>query len=215
MVASTGAQASLSLLASSAQPDPRSVDPLAEVARRACAGDSAAARRLLGELGHALLPVLRMLLGPRHPEIEDLLQESLIGVLRGLPSFRWESTVLHYARRVALRRGLEYRRRHRTVEHTLDAVRSSPGPAGGPSPHDEAVAECCRGHLRALLEDLSEVQAEALTMRVVLGYSIDEIAESTGVPANTVRSRLRLAKDALRQRIESDSRFSELAEVRP
>jgi len=41
-------------------------------------------------------------------------------------------------------------------------------------------------------------------MRVVLGWSIKEIATHSGAPLNTVRSRLRLAKEALKSRIEED-----------
>jgi DNA-directed RNA polymerase specialized sigma24 family protein len=49
-------------------------------------------------------------------------------------------------------------------------------------------------------------------MRAVLGHSIDEIAEALDVPINTVRSRLRLAKAALRERIETDPSLGELLE---
>jgi RNA polymerase sigma-70 factor (ECF subfamily) len=37
----------------------------------------------------------------------------------------------------------------------------------------------------------------------VLGWSLEEVASATGVPVNTVRSRVRLAKEALRRRIEA------------
>jgi DNA-directed RNA polymerase specialized sigma24 family protein len=47
-------------------------------------------------------------------------------------------------------------------------------------------------------------------MRVVLGRSIEEIAQETDAPVNTVRSRLRLAKEALRLRIETDPSLGEL-----
>ena len=41
-------------------------------------------------------------------------------------------------------------------------------------------------------------------MRVMLGWSREEIAEYTKAPVNTVRSRMRLAKEALKRRIEAD-----------
>ena len=62
-----------------------------------------------------------------------------------------------------------------------------------------------------LLARLPEEQAETLALRVVLGWSLDEIASATGAPTNTVRSRMRLAKDALRKSIEkSPGLFEEL-----
>ena len=57
--------------------------------------------------------------------------------------------------------------------------------------------------MRALLADLPEEQAEALALRVVLGWSLEEVARAYGIPTNTVRSRVRLAKEALRRRIEA------------
>jgi DNA-directed RNA polymerase specialized sigma24 family protein len=42
---------------------------------------------------------------------------------------------------------------------------------------------------------------------LVCGFSIEQIAEATACPANTVRSRLRLGKDALRDRIDGDPRL--------
>jgi RNA polymerase sigma factor (sigma-70 family) len=64
--------------------------------------------------------------------------------------------------------------------------------------------------LRELLEDLPEEQAEALTLRVVMGWSLEEVAQASGAPVNTVRSRVRLAKEALRARIEAQPALAEL-----
>ena len=57
--------------------------------------------------------------------------------------------------------------------------------------------------------------AEALTMRIVLGFSLAEVAEASDVPINTVRSRIRLAKEAMRRHIEADPEAADLAEVEP
>jgi RNA polymerase sigma-70 factor (ECF subfamily) len=64
--------------------------------------------------------------------------------------------------------------------------------------------------LRTLLEELPEIQAETFALRVALGYSMQEVAAATGAPVNTVRSRLRLAREALRRRIEQDPSLSEV-----
>ena len=50
-------------------------------------------------------------------------------------------------------------------------------------------------------------------MRVVLGWSLEEIAAHSGAPLNTVRSRLRLAKEGLRRRIENLPGMLEALEV--
>jgi hypothetical protein len=41
-------------------------------------------------------------------------------------------------------------------------------------------------------------------MRVVMDYTLPQVARATGVSVNTVRSRVRLASEKLRQRIERE-----------
>jgi RNA polymerase sigma-70 factor (ECF subfamily) len=48
---------------------------------------------------------------------------------------------------------------------------------------------------------------------VVLGWTLEEVALATGAPVNTVRSRVRLAKEALRRRIEANPRLIDDLEV--
>jgi RNA polymerase sigma-70 factor (ECF subfamily) len=186
-------------------------DPLFQVACAARDGDVQAQRRLFEAVAPALLPPLRMILGPRHPDLEDVLQESLLGLLLGLATFRGESSVLHFARRVATKRAIDVCRRQRSAARKLEYVRQLHMPEP-PTPRETVVAGRRRRHLRELLEELPGAQAEVLAMRVVLGHSLDEIAEATRVPVNTVRSRLRLAKEALRRRIDTDPLLVELRE---
>jgi RNA polymerase sigma-70 factor (ECF subfamily) len=186
------------------------LDPLAEVARAAVRGNAAARRQLFETIAPALLAPLRMVLGSTHPDLEDVLQDSLLGVLRGLATFRGESTVLHFARRVATKRAIELRRREAATARKLESV-GSIGLPPGPTPPEAVDVARRQLHLRALLAELPAAQADALAMRVVLGFSVEEIAAAMHVPANTVRSRLRLAKEALRDRIERDPMLRDLA----
>jgi RNA polymerase sigma-70 factor (ECF subfamily) len=82
-------------------------------------------------------------------------------------------------------------------------------------PHEIAAARR-RALIRTLLDELPEEQAETLALRVMLGWSLKEIAASTGAPLNTVRSRLRLAKEAIRRRIADNPALAEALEpVKP
>lgn len=83
------------------------------------------------------------------------------------------------------------------------------------SPSGMAEAGRRKELLRELLGAIPIEQGEALVMRIVLGWSLDEIAAYGGVPLNTVRSRLRLAKEAMRRRIESDDRLLEELQGEP
>jgi RNA polymerase sigma-70 factor (ECF subfamily) len=49
-----------------------------------------------------LLRVVRRVLGPEHPDVEDVAQESAFALMDALPRHRGECTILHFACRVAL-----------------------------------------------------------------------------------------------------------------
>jgi RNA polymerase sigma-70 factor (ECF subfamily) len=67
--------------------------------------------------------------------------------------------------------------------------------------------------VRDLLDELPEPLAEALALHTVLGYTVGEIAQASRAPVETVRSRLRLAKQALRKRIIADGTLRDVAGV--
>ena len=200
------------VLAGGSQREPV-VDALAEWVEATRKGNPEAARRLLDSVAPAMRVVVRRALGRAHPDADDLLQESLVGFVRALDTFRGECSVLHYARRIALWRVLEEQKRKHAQKRPRDTdavqLRAEHTPGHGRSQPDAQPARR-RARLRALLFTLRPEQAEALALRHVLDYSVEEIAQATRVPANTVRSRLRLAKEALRARIDSDPYFSEL-----
>jgi RNA polymerase sigma factor (sigma-70 family) len=173
-----------------------------ELAKRAAAGDLPAAQQLVAEVWPAITRLVGNVLGPNSSDFDDVVQQSLIALLRALPAFRGDCHPTGYACRIALRVALRARRQSQVEElrrkdlERLDSERPRP-PSVGPG------AERRRRLLRELLADLPEEQAEALALRVVLGWSLEEVAQTSGVPVNTVRSRVRLAKEALRRRIEA------------
>ncbi len=180
-------------------------DPHATLARAAALGDLAAARKLLDALAPSLVRVVRAVMGAAHPDADDAVQESLIALVRALPAFRGDCPAAGYAMRIAVRTAVAARQRTRTrgaplVE--LDAATSAADPA--PSPVEATASARRQELLRLLLDELPEAQSETMALRVVLGCSLEEVAAATGAPVNTVRSRMRLAREALRRRIESD-----------
>jgi RNA polymerase sigma factor (sigma-70 family) len=176
------------------------------LARAASQGDSAATGQLLRALAPRLTRVVRAVLGGGHADLDDAVQQSLIGLVQALPAFRGDCEPLGYATIIAVRAAVAARKRQRT-DHSRreDGVETDLMEAARPSPGEEAAANRRKEILRALLDDLPDEQAEALAMRVVLGWSIKEIAAHSGAPLNTVRSRLRLAKEALKSRIEENA----------
>lgn len=192
---------------------PEASDPLADLLATARAGDRTAMRRLLGLLGPRLLRVVRGVLGPAHPELEDVLQDATVLVVRALADFRGEGQVEGYAVRITLRAAIAARKKYKARIARIDEPTIEPED-DAPAPSDEVLAKKRRALLRSLLDELPEAQAEALVLRSVLGHSLEETASVAGVPPNTIRSRMRLARDTLRRRIEADPVLLESLEIR-
>jgi RNA polymerase sigma-70 factor (ECF subfamily) len=196
-------------------PRPEPADALAQLAQAAARGDRAAVRTFLVTVGPHLLRVVRRVLGANHPDVDDVAQESAFAVMDALPRHRGESTVLHFVCRVAVLTAMNVRRREATRkrysrrEHDLE-VELFPGST--PAPDAALSAQDSAEIVRELLDALPIAQAEVLALHCVLGYTVPEIAESVGVPLETVRSRLRLAKEALRERVLGDPRRAKILE---
>jgi len=187
-----------------------------DLVRRIGTGDRKATRLLLGAVGPAMLRAIRKVLARSTHEVEDVAQEAMEALIAALPSFRGECPVVHFARRVAVLTALANRRRldlraQWTAEPPAEPV--AEGMAAGPSPAEALFLRGRREALAALLDELPANQAEVLVLHVALGFTIDEIAGVAGRPAETIRSRLRLAKQALRDRIQASPQLSEILEV--
>lgn len=190
---------------------PAREDPLRPLLDRVRAGERAATRPLLQGLMPLVHRVVRGVLGAQHPDVDDTCQASLIAVHQSLGAFRGDCKVSHYAARIASHVAMRQRKRRSQLRAREVAEPDAPtGDAASDRPLDDADA--LPEVWRALLLELPENQAETMILRVVLEYSLEETAEATGVPVNTVRSRVRLAREALRARIERDPRYRHLRE---
>jgi len=164
-------------------------------ARAALGGDPTALRDFLRAIAPLVRRVCRGVMGRDNSELEDAIQDCLIDVARSLPQFRFEGSAAHYVTKIALRRAIATRDRARERAKQEASLDASSAPVASVDPTPAANSELVRN----LLDDLNEAQAKALLMRIMLGHSIDEIASMTGVSVNTVKTRLRLAKEQLRR----------------
>jgi RNA polymerase sigma factor (sigma-70 family) len=181
------------------------------LAREAAAGNGVATGRLLRMLTPRLGSVVRAIMGAGHPDRDDALQLTLIGFVQALAAFRGECDPAGYAATIAVRTALAARKRARLRDSREEPMHTEAlDPA---SPGQLAEAHRRQEILRDLLAAIPTEQGETLAMRVVLGWSLEEIAAHSRAPVNTVRSRLRLAKEALRRRIEADAGLLEALEV--
>ena len=187
-------------------------DPYGPLALAASQGDREATQQLLRVLAPRLLSAIRALVGRTHPDLEDMLQDSLMAVVNALPAFEGRSTVLHYAYRITIRTCMAGRKRARILDQRVELM-EAPDDLASRAPSQEVGVDYQRREaVRSLINELPDVQAETMALRVCLGMSLEEVASATGAPVNTVRSRIRLARQALRRRIETDPALAELLE---
>ncbi|MCA9675149.1 MAG: sigma-70 family RNA polymerase sigma factor [Kofleriaceae bacterium] len=180
---------------------PQTDDRIAAAAR----GDRAAAAEVCREILPRVRNLVRYLV--RGDQIaDDIAQEALIAVLRGLGSYRGEGRFEAWVDRIAARATFAALRRLRGERGRLEApdpeaverarADTDPGLGAGNSPG--AGDLLLRRQLADLLDQLPGEQREALVLHFSAGMTVPEIAELTGAPFETVRSRLRLAKQTLR-----------------
>lgn len=160
----------------------------------AAAGDRAALEALVV----ALLPRVRNLvryLVRGDSEAEDLAQEAMVAIVRGLPGQREDGRFLAWADRVAVRATFAGLRRARRARAPLDAaveLSSVPHPGAPPDEYTRRRAAA------RLLDELPDEQRQVIALHHVLELSVPEIADELALPFETVRSRLRLGMARLR-----------------
>jgi RNA polymerase sigma-70 factor (ECF subfamily) len=209
-----------SIPATAIEPRP---DDLTELVSAAAGGDPDAAATLIVHVGASMLRVVRKVLGRDHADVDDVAQDAVLAFLDALAGFRGECSVIHFAQRIALLTAFAARRqtsRRRRWWETQGQLGSSGGAAeahaeaAAASPLALTLASRRRALVLRLLDELPEVVAEALALHFVLGYTVDEIAAAAAISPNTVWSRLRLGKQALRRRLAGDAQLLELVSER-
>ncbi|MEM6993175.1 MAG: sigma-70 family RNA polymerase sigma factor [Myxococcota bacterium] len=166
-----------------------------ELVERVLAGDPRAARAVLARVGPAILRTVRGVLGGGDPDVDDLVQEAMVALLRALPAFRGDGRLTSFATGIAAKLSMSaLRRRYRRRVPMPDDL---PDLAGPVDLEAAMQAEQRLVMVRTALTQLPRVQAETLLLRWILGHSLGDVAKITGAPVNTVRSRLRLGRNTL------------------
>lgn len=142
---------------------------------------------------------------------EDLLQETWLKVLRGArdyqPKARFKTWLYTLARNLCV--DSARKESHRRTE-TLDAPARGGDdgrslgetvPDAGAQPERGAFNRGVRPLLEQALASLPTEQREVFVLREFSGVTFKEIAEVTGVPENTVKSRMRYALESLRRQL--------------
>ncbi len=147
---------------------------------------------------------------PREAEVEDLLQDVAMQLVRNAELLRdptaikpWLRTVAANVARTAGRRQSVRRRVFASTEADADSTPASPDQSDdGPGGREEGrrALEAARA--------LPEEYREPLLLRAVRGMSYRQIADVLGLPVTTIETRLVRARRMVREAMERDEQES-------
>jgi RNA polymerase sigma-70 factor, ECF subfamily len=131
---------------------------------------------------------------------QDVVQEVFLAIWRGAATYdgsrgslsTWLFSLTHHKSVDAVRRSQRHSGRRAPEEALSTEADPSPGV------DEQAVAALRRDQVRAALADLPEPQRKALMLAYFGGYSQSEIAQLTGTPLGTVKTRTLAALRRLR-----------------
>ncbi|EPX58530.1 RNA polymerase sigma-70 factor, ECF subfamily [Cystobacter fuscus DSM 2262] len=153
-----------------------------------------AAESLLTDLLPRVRNLVRYLMRGDH-DVDDIAQEALIAILRGLPTWRREGSFKSWSDRVVARTTFAAMRKVRDSGTEPEAEPMELTVLSEESLPDDYVF---RRDMVRLMDELSDEQRHALVLHYVLEMSVPEMTEELGIPFETVRSRLRLGRANLR-----------------
>jgi RNA polymerase sigma-70 factor, ECF subfamily len=163
-------------------------------------GDQVALAALVTRHHAPLLGYLYRLVGGDRQLSEDLVQETLLHVLRqrtylaGRPFKPWlyriaTNLARDYFKSAAMRQRMQSDDHEEALLYLEDCE---------PGPEERALVAEQGGEVRAALAQLSEEYRVVLVLRFYQGFSLQEIAETLHIPLGTVKSRLSVGVHRLR-----------------
>lgn len=137
-------------------------------------------------------------------DASDAVQVALEQAWRGRASLRDDTRIRPWLDRIVVREAIRINRSRRSLLGRLFATGSHVAWIEPVDPTTEQLPAWSA--LRSAYAELSAEQRAVVALHLYAGYSLVETADMIGAPLETVRSRLRLAKDRLRRELgERDS----------
>ncbi len=156
--------------------------------------------QVASEHGRFLYGLAYRLTGNHH-DAQDLVQEVLLRVERGLATYQ-PGNIEGWLSRITTNAFLD-RVRKQSRRPTV-ALPDEPDRVieGSPGADAELAQSELPDHLQALLNALSPEYRVPVVLKDVIGFSYDEIAEALDIPLGTVRSRIHRGRAQLRAALE-------------
>lgn len=187
-------------------------DILMALMKRVASDDEAAFEQLVTAFEAAVYNLAFSSLRHRQ-DAEDVTQEVFLRLWRTRGSFRGECSVRTYVMHIAHNAITDSLRRRvsRAVTNLPDDVDDSDVPHRELADPTDLQAEYIQHEreqaVRRAINNLDTNTRELIIMRDINGMSYADIAEATGVPIGTVKSRLSRARDQLKESLKKGNFF--------
>ena len=155
-------------------------------------------------------------IAPNSPEsealVEEVVQETLLNVLKYLDTFEGRSQFTTWAHKIAVRAALTELRRVRWREVPLPEMEMNEEgdasfrelPDHQPSPEDQVDRKDMMKRInRIIMEELTEKQRKAMTA-IMEGFPLEEAAQKLGTNRNALYKMLHDARLRLKKRLEKE-----------
>ena len=197
--------------------------PDAEIVAALRRGDEAVFADLVDAYSPGLLRMARMYLRDQ-AVAEEVVQETWIGVLRGIDRFEGRSSLKTWIYRILMNTArTRAKREARSVPFSAAAGGDEPsvdpdrfldadhrhagawmlGPSEWQTPEEELLQGETRDVILAAIDELPEAQRAVITMRDVEGFPPEEVSELLGVTDGNQRVLLHRARSKVRSAIEA------------
>jgi RNA polymerase sigma-70 factor (ECF subfamily) len=176
-------------------PEPGAKSSEAALMQRMAGGDREAFAILYRQLERPLFGYLMKLVRERDMA-EDILNETMLEVWRQAGRFEGRSSVSTWAFSIAHHRAVSRFRKRR--ESPLDEGYAATIPDDAPMPDQHLQSMGMSRLLARLLDQLSFEHREVINLAYYQEFSVQEIADALGVPANTVKTRMFYARQRLK-----------------
>jgi len=138
---------------------------------------------------------------------DDLLQETLLRIARGLSSFEGRSSVKTWAFSIATRIATDYFRRPETRARIVDVDQAQELSVSDAGIEERLVIDEMNSCVRDVIDSLPEDYRAALVLHDLEGLTAAATAEACGCTLATAKIRIHRARSRLRKALQSECDF--------
>ena len=168
-----------------------------ELIIKAGRGDTGAFREIYQRASGYVYTLAYRVTNTKH-DAEEVTQDVFLKIHHSLDSFKFESSFKTWLYRIAVNTALNHaKKRSRVTTREVEEIFEDPATVTQPDAAKGIEAGETEHQLKILLDQLNPDQRACIVLREIEGVDYQGIAKSLGININTVRSRLKRARETL------------------